>query len=1258
MLWLQCNADQCLSVYPPPDYLGVMNLSLRSLLIIPFILQVIGITSIVGYFSYRSGQRAVADLAAQLMHKTGEHVSLKLDHFLSEAHQANQLHITALESGVIDLQDLDQLHRYLIQQIPHFPEATTFLFGSPAGDFRLIHRVSPQEFEDGVTRLRDDDLPFEAGIATPTNPDQVDVYSINEAGDLIQRVEITQNIDVRDRPWYTLATHKRQPGWSAPFQIGASNLLGLNAYVPILDDTQTLQGVFSVNISLNQLSAFLETLAIGKTGQVFILDTNGLLIANSAGEATYRTSVKAYSGNVTTTGGTFQQLTAADSSNSLIGAGSQAIQDSLELEQGHLTEPTLLTFTLGGIPHFLYVIPYRDNYGLEWLIATVVPQGDFTSEIQANLRRTVLLCGLALIGSIGFSTWIVRRLTQPLKHLNQVTQTYATARELPETTVSGIREIDRLWQAFTQMMIELDTQQRQADAFHSTYQKKLEQKVTAQTTALSKTAAKLKEAQRIAQMGSWELDVATRKITWSEGLFIIFGLDPNQPEPTYEDLLSRLVPPDGEILHQALDATIAHGNPFKLEHRILHPDGTLHYLSSRGEAIYNDQGQVIRLAGTSADISDRKQIETTLRRYERIVSATVDGISLIDRHYIYQIVNQTYLNRTGKALDEIVGHSVSDLHGEAIFRSQIQPKLVQCLTGQIIQYEDWFDYAGLGARFVSVTYAPYREVDGTISGVIVSTRDITERKQTEDAIQRQKEQLRLLTDALPVFISYEDTEQRYRFVNKNYETYFGKTREEIYGLHVRELIGEANYAVAQPWIERVLTGETVSYELTPQPNHQEQHLAVTLIPDLDANQQVRGFYNLIIDISDRKQIEIELQRAKDAAEAANQAKSRFIANISHELRSPLNAILGLARILKDEEVYLPTEHQEHAKIIEQSGEHLLNIINQVLDLAKIESDQVTLASNSFDLWHLLSNLRDLFAVKATAKGITFVIEQDRDLPQFVCTDKLKLQQVLINLLDNAFKFTEQGQIILAAKPLPHNTDHPPQLQFAVADTGPGIAPEEQGMLFQPFTQTQAGQTAQSGTGLGLAISQEFVKLMGGNLTINSQVGQGSVFQFNITVASSSAHLTSSPRHQRRVVGLKSAPANDRLLVVDDSPINRRILIRMLSVLNLDLQQAKNGQEAVKLWESWRPNGVLMDLRMPVMNGYDAAQNIRQQESQSPSHAHTVIIAVSATLPEFSHQQSHLSDSDFDGYILKPFKPDDIFGALHNLLGLQYRYVDE
>ncbi|MCP4397157.1 MAG: response regulator [bacterium] len=403
----------------------------------------------------------------------------------------------------------------------------------------------------------------------------------------------------------------------------------------------------------------------------------------------------------------------------------------------------------------------------------------------------------------------------------------------------------------------------------------------------------------------------------------------------------------------------------------------------------------------------------------------------------------------------------------------------------------------------------------------------------------------------------------------------------------------------------------------------------------------------------------EAEIAREKAEVANQAKSTFLANMTHELRSPLNAILGFAQLLVRGQ-QLNREQIESLSVITRSGEHLLSLINQVLDLSKIEAGRMTLNPRDLNLGRLLDDVEDMFRLKAEDKHLQLVFERDPDVPLALRADELKLRQVIINLLNNAIKFTERGGITVSIR-LVSQTDTRVRLGFEVKDTGPGIPPEEVDSLFEAFEQTSSGRQSQEGTGLGLAISQQFVRLMGSDITATSQIGQGTIFTFDIQVtvveqsALRQAQDTAINNQQStiatRVIALEPGQPQYRLLIVDDTPDNRTFLLKLLKPFGFDLREAANGQEAIDIWQQWNPHLIWMDSRMPGMSGYDAATHIR---SAARGHA-PVIIAVSASA--FEEERSVALSKGCHDFLRKPFRDVEIFELLHTHLGVQFAYEE-
>jgi signal transduction histidine kinase/CheY-like chemotaxis protein len=430
------------------------------------------------------------------------------------------------------------------------------------------------------------------------------------------------------------------------------------------------------------------------------------------------------------------------------------------------------------------------------------------------------------------------------------------------------------------------------------------------------------------------------------------------------------------------------------------------------------------------------------------------------------------------------------------------------------------------------------------------------------------------------------------------------------------------------------------------------------------NQPLDGFLLLLEETTTRKRNEAELRRAKDAAEVASRSKGEFLANMSHELRTPLNAILGFTQLLhRDPSVN--TQHQEYLNIIIRSGQHLLSLINDVLEMSKIEAGQAKLKLSSFDLYRLLQNLEEMLRLKAETKGLDLRFERSPTVPQFITTDEGKLRQILINLLGNAIKFTQQGSVTLSVSisktslsknptsiPTQENiqTNEPQELQFNICDTGPGIAPDEIQRLFQPFEQTRSGQQSEEGTGLGLAICRKFIELMQGSISVNSIVNEGSCFHVHLPIQLAvDQPVKEANTVIRTVTGLAPNQPPYRVLIAEDHWENSVFLEKLLTQIGFQIAVARNGQECIRLWKTLQPHLILMDMRMPIMDGYEATQNIKRTAKGQA----TVIIAVTGSA--FEEDRSNILSIGCDDFIHKPFDSELLLNKIAKHLGVTYTY---
>jgi len=536
------------------------------------------------------------------------------------------------------------------------------------------------------------------------------------------------------------------------------------------------------------------------------------------------------------------------------------------------------------------------------------------------------------------------------------------------------------------------------------------------------------------------------------------------------------------------------------------------------------------------------------------------------------------------------------------------------------------------------------------------SRDITERRQAEEALRRLKKAI----ETIGVGITITDSGGRIIYTNP--------ADAHMHGYTIPELVGQPSNIFTSSELRQGMKRED-GFEKCYNWERERLNMRkdgsvfpVKLIssPIHDTQKSCIGTVTICEDISERKKAEEELKNAKEAAESANRAKSIFLANMSHELRTPLNAILGFSQLLK-RDYALSGEHREYLDIIMRSGEYLLTLINQVLDLSKIETGYTTLNEKEFDLYSLFEQLEDMFSLKARNKEIRLSFTRTTDVPHVIRADEIKLRQTLINLLNNAIKFTKEGEVQVSVhrEQLFFESGHQDPdhclLVCEVKDTGPGIAPEDMEKLFEAFVQTETGRQEQEGTGLGLSICRKFVRLMGGDIRVKSDVGKGAVFTCTIPVGltEQSTGIRRQPRDKKRPVALEPGQERYRILIVDNKPDNRKLLVALFTPFGFDVREANNGPKAIEMWEQWKPHVVFLDMRIPVLDGLQVSQRIKS----APQGKQTLVIILSASIAADEERVAPLTAA-YDAFLQKPFRDTEIFELLHTHLGIQFLYEDD
>jgi PAS domain S-box-containing protein len=612
-------------------------------------------------------------------------------------------------------------------------------------------------------------------------------------------------------------------------------------------------------------------------------------------------------------------------------------------------------------------------------------------------------------------------------------------------------------------------------------------------------------------------------------------------------------------------------------------------------------------------------------------------VSITDTAGIIVYANDRFCEISGYSREELIGqnHRIvnSGTHPAELFRDMWNT----ITSGQVWRGEICNRARAGHLYWVSATIVPLLGDHGTPEQYIAIRTEITDRRRMETQLSEQLHLVEELIEAIPLPVYLKDTLGRYIRLNRAFELFFHVRREEYIGRTLHDLLLPEDARVhAEKDAELFAAKGTQSYEAMVHSCDGEIHDAIyrkAVLTRRDGS--VSGLLGVIVDITDRKIAEREVLRAKEAAEAASRAKSDFLANMSHEIRTPMNGVIGMTDLALDTE--LSAEQREYLTIAKSSAESLLTVINDILDFSKIEAGKLMVENIAFDLHRLIADVLKPQALRAHEKGIALISQVINNVPRFVIGDPSRIRQVLVNLVGNAIKFTDTGQITLTTDLTQARHGHA-IIHFAVSDTGIGIAEDKQDLIFDAFAQEDTSTTRKyGGTGLGLSICRRLVELMGGKMWLQSQLGKGSTFHFSVELQLTEQSV-SAPGQQPARHSLREESPRLNILLVEDHPTNQKLALGLLEKWGHLATLARNGREAIDILDRRSFDVVLMDMQMPVMGGIEATEHIRVREA-ALHLPRTPIIAMTAAAMQ--DDRDACLAAGMDDYLSKPIKVGEL-----------------
>jgi PAS domain S-box-containing protein len=746
---------------------------------------------------------------------------------------------------------------------------------------------------------------------------------------------------------------------------------------------------------------------------------------------------------------------------------------------------------------------------------------------------------------------------------------------------------------------------------------------------------------------SWIKDEEGRYVYLSRKNEDYFGIS---AEGWLGKTVEEVLPPETAAVFRQNDLRVLERNhPFEYVEEVVTPSGESLFFQVHKIPFRNAAGEKY-LGGIGLDISEQKQVEEQLKESEQKFSAAFMSSPAI---LIITTMNDGRFVEVNHASTEFIGYSKEEMIGKTSRELGIWYS-----PDQRSEHLEQFKRDGC----VRNKEIKIRTKSGDIRTGLISTQkvilegegyflsqifDITEQRKAEARLQESEERYRRLTENARDIIWRTDWKGKMVFLNSAVENLLGYTREEAVGLDISDYMDQKSIDRLREKLLCLRPAEhpsqahfVMEVDYTAK-NGETAPFEINVVILRDSEGKIVGYEGISRDITDRKRMERDLIESREAAEAADRAKSEFIANMSHELRTPLNAILGYCQILGRDQT-LSESNRQKISVIRNSGEHLLILINDILDIARIEAGKIDFYPESADLRSLVSNTADMVRVKAFQKKLRFHTEIDPLLPHFVHIDEKRLRQVLLNLLSNAVKFTDQGEITLRVRAAGD------KITFSVSDTGIGIPEEKLSEVFKAFQQLNPAESKTEGTGLGLAISQNLISRMGGRITVESSMGRGSTFKFEVPLC----EATDGGRTERS--GLSGLPSGyegkrRKVLIVDDFDLNRQVVRAMIEPLGFDIEEASDGLEAVSRAEAFKPDLILMDWVLPGIGGREAVRRI----CTFSSRRRPVIIDITGHAD--SQTKNEIRKSGADDCIFKPISQEKLLRKTEQHLSLSWQY---